>query len=77
VWNLEKIYRSASFPFPHLERVLSAVIITGADLGLGVREIRAVLRSFHERYSRRYYQPPMCVPRGTMSDAIARIADTP
>lgn len=49
----KKLYRSASFPFPRLERVLSAVIITGADLGLGVHEIGAVLRSFRERYSRR------------------------
>lgn len=54
-WSLEKnIPVPRSFPFPRLERVLSVAIITGADLGLGVREIGAVLRYFHKRYSRRY-----------------------
>jgi len=65
---MEKNIPVRSFPFPRFEQVLLA-IITGADLGLGVREIRAVLRSFYERYSRQY-QPPVCV-QGTMSDAIA------
>lgn len=69
-WNLEKIYRSASFPFPRLERVLSTAIITGADLGLGVHEIGAVLRSYYERYLRRY-QPP--VRRGTISDITGNL----
>lgn len=71
MWNLEKNIpvREFSFSSPRTSSLGGDYNGCGSRLRC-IHEIRAVLRSFHERYSRRY-QPPVHVPQGTMSDAIA------